>query len=221
MNAQPSSSFFAIPGEIRVSIYAYYLTFHYDDFKFSSRPYYTFLGERPLSRPLPALMLSCKRAYDEMRPAVHEEAVLRACMFEHGRRIGFAVHGSLRVSRLRRLVFQVAMEHANWNTCIGFFGHVMGSYAGGLRELVVDWEPRRGPASSGAIGFLAQQEGRMERRFFEAIAGAPGLEVVRIYGDVPTHWRDRLGGMIANRQDRAVKVVCVRQRWWREEYDGI
>ena len=215
VNAQSSSSFFDMPGEIREAIYAYYLAFHYSDFQFSSRPFFTFLGEREYSKPLPALTLSCKRAYNEMRSTVHEEAVLRACMFEHGKRIGLAVHGSLKLPRLRRLVFHVAMEHANWNTWMSFFSHVMGC-AEGLRELVVDWEPRRA-SSSGGIGYLAQQDSRMEKRFFEAIAGAPGLEVVRIHGDVASHWLERLEVMIANRQDRAVRVMSLKERWWRED----
>lgn len=214
INTQPSSFLFAMPGEIREAIYAYYLTFHYGDFEFSSRPFFTFLGEREFSKPLPALMLSCKRAYDEMRPTVHEEAVLRACMFEHGKRIGFAVHGNLRLRRLRRLVFHVAMEHANWNTWMSFFSHMM-DCANGLRELLVDWEPRRAP-SSGGIGYLAQQDSRMEKRFFETIAGAPGLETVRLHGDIPPHWLDRLEVMIANRQDRVVKVKSLKDKWWME-----
>ncbi|KAK7730585.1 hypothetical protein SLS53_008975 [Cytospora paraplurivora] len=217
INAQSGSSFFAIPGEIREDIYAYYLTFHYGDFEFSSRPFATFCSEEggDLSKPLPALMLSCKRAYNEMRSAVHEQAVLRACLFDHGRWIGFAVHGNLRVSRLRRLVLHVAMEHARWNTWIKFFDYVMGC-AGELRELVVDWEPRT-MQSSRSVGYLAQQESRMEGKFFEVIAGAPCLEAVRIHGEVPSHWRDRLEVMIANRQDRVVKVVCSKERWWRED----
>ncbi|KUI60973.1 hypothetical protein VP1G_08148 [Cytospora mali] len=217
IDAQSSSSFFALPGEIRENIYAYYLTFHYSDFDLSSRPFYTFWGEQAFSKRLPALMLSCKRAYDEMRPRVHEEAVMRACMFEHGRRIGFAVHGNLRVPRLRRLVFLVAMEHPNWNTWMKFFGDIVRS-AEGLKELVVDWEPRRA-ASSGGIGYLAQQESRMEKRFFEVIAGAPSLEAVRLHGDVPPHWAEKLKGMIANRQDKVVKVICLKERWWREDHE--
>lgn len=217
-NAQSSSPFFSIPGEIRKAIYAYYLTFHYRDFEISSRPCYMFRGEPAFSKPLPALMLSCKRAYHEMRPTVHEEAVMIACKFDGGQRIGFAVHGNLRIPRLRRLVFLVAMEHASWNTWMGLLGQVTGR-AEGLRELVVDWEPRWATLSGG-VRNLGQQESRKVKRFLQAIAGAPALEAVRIHGDIPPDWLDELKVMIANRLDRVIKVVCLKERWWRDVFDG-
>lgn len=78
INSQSSSSFFAIPSEIREAIYAYYpgLTFHHSDLELSRTP--MFRLEPALSKPLPALILGCKRAYRKMRPAVHEEAVMTA-----------------------------------------------------------------------------------------------------------------------------------------------
>lgn len=211
---QSGSSLFSIPGEVREIIYTFALSFRYSDFEFSSRPFYVFGGDPAFSRPLPALMLTCKRAHAELRARVQEEAVMRACMFEHGRRIGLAVHGTLRIPRLRRLVFHVAMEHANWNTWVKFFGYVLES-AGGLRELVIDWEPRRSP-SARRIGFMAQHEDRMERRLFKAVAGARHLESLRIHGDIPAHWAVELRHMLGER----VRMVCVRERWWLEDWES-
>lgn len=213
-NNQADSVLFETPGEIREVIYSFVLTFRYGDFEFSSRPFFVFWGERKFSRPLPALMLACKRAYAELQARVHGEAILRACMFEHGKRIGLAVRGSLRIPRLRRLVFHVAMEHANWNTWIKFFGHVLES-AEGLRELVIDWEPRRSPSTT-RVGFMAQHEDRMEKRLFEAVAGARHLESLRIHGDVPAHWAKELEQML----DGSVKMVCSKERWWLEDRES-
>ncbi|KAL1853606.1 hypothetical protein Daus18300_011729 [Diaporthe australafricana] len=213
-NNQNHSIFFDIPGEVREIIYSFALTIRYSDFEFSSRPFFVFWGERNFSTPLPALMLTCKRAYVEMRARVHEEAVLRACMFEHGRRIGVAVRGTFRIPRLRRLVFHVAMEHANWNTWVKFFGHVLES-AEGLKELVIDWEPRRSPMAT-RVGFMAQHEDRMEKRLFRAVAEAPHLESLRIHGHIPAHWVEELDQML----DGKVKVVCMRERWWLEDRES-
>lgn len=213
-DTQAGSPLFDIPGEIREAIYTFALAFRYSDFEFSSRPFYTFVLEPPFARPLPALMLTCKRAYAELRARVREEVILRACMFEHGKRLGLAVHGTLNIPRLRRLVFHVAMEHANWNTWIKFFAHVLES-AEGLKELVIDWEPRRCP-SPRRIGFLAQQEDRMEKRLFKAVAGAPHLESLRIHGDIPAHWAEELGQMLGG----DVRMVCVKEKWWREGWEG-
>lgn len=212
---QADSALFNIPGEIRQIIYSFALAFRYSDFEFSSRPFYNFGGDPASCRPLPALMLTCRQAYAELQAKVDEEAVLRACMFEHGRRIGLAVHGTLRIPRLRRLVFHVAMEHANWNTWVKFFGHVLES-AEGLKELVIDWEPRRSPSAATRVGFMAQHETRMEKRLFKAVAGARNLESLRIHGDIPAHWADELGNMLGDK----VRLVWVRERWWLEDWES-
>ncbi|KAI3393981.1 hypothetical protein diail_3342 [Diaporthe ilicicola] len=213
-NNQLDSWLFDIPGEVREIIYSFALTFRYGDFEFSSRPFFVFLGERNFSRPLPALMLTCKRAYAEMQARVHGEAILRACMFEHGKRIGLAVRGTLRIPRLRRLVFHVAMEHANCNTWVRFFGHVLES-AEELKELVIDWEPRRSRSAT-RVGFMAQHEDRMEKRLFKAVAGALRLESLRIHGDIPAHWAEELGRML----DGKVKMICLKERWWVEDRES-
>lgn len=222
-NDQPNSPLFQIPGEVREIIYAHALSFRYADFEFSNRPFHTFAGgdegqpEQPaFARPLPPLMLTCRRAYAELRDRVEGEAVLRACMFEHGRRIGLAAHGNLKFSRLRRLVFHVAMEHANWNTWFKFFAHVLEA-AGQLRELVIDWEPRRSSSYSSRVGFMALHEDRMERRLFGAVAGARRLESLRIHGEsVPPHWAEELGRVLGG----GVRVVFVKERWWREGWES-
>lgn len=212
---QANSPLFAILGEVREIIYSFALTLRYGDFEFSSRPFYTFVGEPAFARPLPALMLSCKRAYSELRARVQEEAILRACMFEHGRRIGLAVHGLLNMYRLRSLVLHVAMEHANWNTWVKFFAHVLES-AEGLKEQVIDWELRRYPSAT-RVGFMAQHEDRMERRLFKAVAGARHLESLRIHGDtVPAHWAEELGKMLGGN----VRMVFVKKQWWREGWES-
>ncbi|ROV96549.1 hypothetical protein VMCG_07825 [Cytospora schulzeri] len=220
IHTQSGSPFFAIPGGIREAIYTYYLTFHFRDIKLSGRPCFWASSDQPFSKPLPALMLSCKRAYHEMRPKVHEEAVMIACMFMgSSRKIGFAVHGNLRISRLRKLVFLVATDRSPWVTWMGFLRQVTGR-AEGLRELVVDWEPRW-TAVPGSTEEWGLQETRKVKRMFEVIDGAPALEVVTIHGDIPSDWLDELRVMIANKLDRVVKVKCLIERWSMEGRDDL
>ncbi|KAJ9137142.1 hypothetical protein NKR23_g9398 [Pleurostoma richardsiae] len=214
VDPQNQSLLFSLPWEVRENIYDRLLAFRYADFEHTTRPDHIFL-DNPHTKPLPPAMLACKRLYRELAPAVHQTAALRACMFEHGRRVGFAVHGNLRVGRLHVLYLLVAMEHANWNAWLRFAGEVL-RRAGELQELVVDWEPRRtgGGRTGGAAaakGFLAQHERRMEEQFFGVVAGVQTLETLRIHGDVPGYWLARLGEMTSAR------IVHSRTRWWKED----
>lgn len=219
MNGQADSVFFtAVPGEIRENIYSFYVAFDNADFHYSRLPSNTFLGKELFSRPLPALMMTCKRAYREMQDAVQEQAVLRAHRAGDRKRLGFAVHGKLRIPRLRRLVFQVMMEDANWGWWLRFFGCVM-KMAGELRELVVDWRLHKGqrPWNGGqsvapSKQFMARLEEKAEARLFETIAigSATGkLQTVTIHGDVSAHWCEQLQRILGER----VRVVVTETRW--------
>jgi hypothetical protein len=83
--------------------------------------------------------------------------------------------------------------------------------AQGLKELVIDWGPRRCP-SPRRIGFLAQHEDRMEKHLFNTITGTPHLETLRIHGDIPAHWEWELDQMLGGK----VRVIFVKEKWWRE-----
>jgi len=225
MNPQEASPYFALPQEVRDNIAAHLLAFHYSDFELTTRPGHVFLeggddGATPHAKPLPAAMLACRRLYRELAPHVHGTAVLRACMAEFGRRVGFAVHGTLRIERLRTLVLSVAMEHANWNTWLHFLRAVL-ERARGLRELIVDWEPRPVPTPEEAgapegkrTNFSVRQHAKMEEQFFGLLAGLEALELVRIHGNVPERWRTRLSEL------SKARIIMIKARWWRDDERG-
>lgn len=227
MHDQLNSPFFAVPGEIREGIYGFYLAFQDEDFHFSRLPSNAFLSKEPYSRPLPALMISCKRTYREMQAAVHEEAVLRAYRTGDRKRLGFAVHGTLRIPRLRKMVFQVVMEGVNWGWWLRFFGSVMET-AQELRELVVSWKLRKshGPWNGGqsvspSKQFMARLEEKAEARFVEAIVlgssnATSKLQTVTVHGDVPAHWCEQLQKALGG---RTRVVVVVKADAW--DADGL
>ncbi|KAI0399518.1 hypothetical protein F4802DRAFT_589104 [Xylaria palmicola] len=199
------SPLFALPREVRDRIYEVYLAFDHGDFVDTLRPHKLFLQDVPFSRPLPALMLTCKRAYREMRLMVHGHATMRVEM--HGRverRIGFAVHGILRLDRLRRLWLLIPLEHPNWNRWLYFFGDVL-RCALHLQVLVIDWSPR--PVAE--AGWDGQVSLKKEDEFFRMIGTLENLHTVRLHGDVPVRWVETLRRVVA-------RVVHDRCRWWRE-----
>lgn len=226
LDSQADSVLFAVPGEIREGIYSFYLAFDDADFQYSRLPSNTFLGNNPFSRPLPGLMTTCKRAYRELQAAVQETAILRAYRAQDRKRLGFAVHGTLRIPKLRKLVFQVMMEDAHWGWWLRFFAGVM-EMAEELRELVVDWKLRKGQKPwNGGHGvapskqFMARLEEKAEARFFEAVAvgGATGkLQTVTVHGDVPAHWCEQLEHMLCG----TTKVVVRKGPWSADEYGMV
>lgn len=154
-----------------------------------------------------------------MQDAVHEEAVLRAYRAGHRKRLGFAVHGTLRIPRLHRLVCEVVMEDANRGWWLHFFAQVMEA-AGKLRELVVDWRLRRSrrPWNGGqsvvapSKQFMARLEGKAEGRFFDAVVvgTATGqLRRVTLQGHVPAHWSEQLARKLGCCARVVVVVVVV------------
>lgn len=213
MELQLQSPLFArFPYEVRERVFAHLLAFRHGDFEYTLQPGDVFLYKTHV-KPLPPAMLACKRLYRELAPAVHHGAALRTCMFASGSRVGFAVHGTLRVERLHTLHLLVAMEHSNWNAWLRFLREVL-ARAGALRELLVDWEPRRVLTTSGRgkKGWMAGHEGRMEEQFFGVIAGLEELELVRLYGErVPDHWKGRLEELTNAR------IIHSRVSWWRED----
>ena len=208
---QSQSPLFSLPQEVRDNIWSYLIAFRYEDFELTTRPDYVFL-EHVHTKPLPPAMLACKRAYHELNPTVQHTAALRACMFEFGKRVGFAVHGTLKVERLRKLYLVVAMEHANWNSWLRFLQEVL-VRADSLRELVIDWEPRL--AVGTGRGFLAAHERRMEESFLQVVAGLKQLDVIRIHGSVANAWKLKLKGLAD------VRVIANPIRWWREEWKSV
>ncbi|KAI1081782.1 hypothetical protein F5B20DRAFT_535360 [Whalleya microplaca] len=206
---QAQSPFFSLPQEVRDHIYELYLTFNHTfnhtDFGDTLRPRHMYMDVAAYSRPLPALMFSCKRAYQELASAVHGQALMRVEMRgRNERRIGFAIHGTLHFDRLVKLWLLVATEHTNWNRWLSFFGEVI-QRARNLKALVIDWEPRVFPYSEWA----GRVNTKKEDEFFGIIASLKTLEVIEIHGSIPDGWKSRLEGI-------AKHVVYYRYRWWRE-----
>ncbi|KAI1112378.1 hypothetical protein F5Y14DRAFT_421979 [Nemania sp. NC0429] len=207
---QASSPLFSLPSEVRDNIYDFYLTYDDSDFNDSLRPRDLYLDD-VYSRPLPALMRSCKQAYQEISPKVHEQAAMRVVMRgqvitnrRSMHRIGFAVHGTLRFDRLRTLFLLVPLEYPLWNKWLGFFSDVV-RRAPRLRVLVVDWAPRplTDDGATGRVSFSNEDD------FFDIIARLTELHKLYVYGDISARWIDKLTNLVP-------RMVHYRSRWWRE-----
>lgn len=221
IHQQPTSPLFMLPSEIRQRIYSYYLSFTPADFAAGEtlRPTHTYLDEdegdegRPRhSRPLPALMLACRRAYAELAPLAHGAAAVRVQRrgaYEE-RRVGVAFHGILRLQRLRRLVLVVEMGHANWNAWVPFFVGLV-ARAPALEHLVIDWAPWDAEAGAKKVGWQRRQHEHKEDEFLRAVEGLRELKTVWLYGrGVPRGWRERI------EKNTGVKVLMFPHRWWSE-----
>lgn len=202
---QLNSPLFSLPLEIRTRIYDFYLAFDDRDFGYTKRPLFVYLDNGEYSKGLPSLMLACKRSYQEMRTQVHHESILRVLMSQWSPRIGFAVHGNLRYDRLHKLHLIVSMEHPYWNRWLGFFEEIARRISG-LRELVIDWEPRQFNLS----GREAALHEKKEDHFLRLVGGLKELRLIRLYGDIPPHWTKKLEEMTAAR------IMSYKLRWWKE-----
>ncbi|OTA87772.1 hypothetical protein M434DRAFT_134500 [Hypoxylon sp. CO27-5] len=204
-NIQDNSRLFSLPKEVRDCIYSFYLFPSHDDFVETLRPHQRFLNSEAYSQPLPALMHTCKRVYQDMSPLVHDQAIMRVEM--HGsleRRISFAVYGTLRFERLRKFCLLVPLEHPNWNRWLYFFADVL-SHCTNLRTLVIDWSPRPVPSHNWA-GRVNQKK---EDEFLRAVLALEALHTVKIHGNAPYRW-------VAQLHESKRRVIQDPCRWWRE-----
>ncbi|KAL0934812.1 uncharacterized protein CTRU02_209403 [Colletotrichum truncatum] len=205
---QNSSQLFQLPWEIREQIYAYYLSFDLEDFGDTLRPLHLYIEQEGYAKPIPPLMLTCKRAYREVHRQVHSDAVMRVHTAGWGGpRVGFAVHGTLRFERLQRLYVLVAMEYPNWNRWLGMFSEVS-QRATNLSELVIDWEPR--PSSGSIKGWEAKLAEKKQNEFFNILSGLKNLQVIRFHGEMPTGWRERF------EKETPATLFSYRFKWWKE-----
>jgi hypothetical protein len=224
IHEQLTCPLFGLPAEIRQRIYSYYLSFTPADFAAGEtlRPTHTYLdedeskgkhGTRPHhSRPLPALMLACQRAYAELAPLAHGAAAVRVQRrgaYEE-RRVGVAFHGVLRLQRLRRLIVVVEMEHANWNAWVAFFVDLV-ARAPALEHLVIDWAPWDAEVGAKKVGWQRRQHENKEDEFLRAAEGLRELKTVWLYGrGIPQGWRERI------EKNTEAKVLKFQDRWWSE-----
>ncbi|KAJ9133621.1 hypothetical protein NKR19_g8984 [Coniochaeta hoffmannii] len=218
IHQQLTCRLFGLPSEIRQRIYSYYLSFTPADLAAGEtlRPTHTYLDEdesRPRHcRPLPALMLACRRGYAELAPLAHGAAAVRVQRrgaYEE-RRVGVAFHGVLWLWRLRRLVLVVEMEHANWNAWVPFFVGLV-ARAPALEHLVIDWAPWDAEIGAKKVGWQRRQHENKEDEFLRAVEGLRELKTVWLYGrGVPQGWRERI------EKNTGAKVLKFRDRWWSE-----
>ncbi|KAI0533299.1 hypothetical protein GGR58DRAFT_124739 [Xylaria digitata] len=203
---QANSPFFSLPSEVRDRIYDFYLAYDHSDFGDTLRPGKLYLeNDTVYSRPLPALMRSCKRAYQEMCLTVHGEAVMRVEMRGRvERRIGFAVHGTLRFDRLQKLWLLVPLEYPNWNRWLKFFGDVV-RCSPNLKVLIIDWAPK----VTQAKGWDERVNAKKEDEFCDIIESLKELHTLKIHSNISARWIDRLRSSVP-------RVIQYRSRWWRE-----
>ncbi|KAI0599199.1 hypothetical protein F4775DRAFT_551865 [Biscogniauxia sp. FL1348] len=128
------------------------------------------------------------------------------------RRIGFAVPGGapLRLASLHTLYLLVAMEYANWNGWLGFFGEVLLQHARGLTTLVVDWKPRSVGGGDNSSSWSGKMHRKKEDELLRVVAAAPSLQLLKLYGDVPKRWTDYL------EENSEIRIVRYPFPWWVE-----
>lgn len=209
MDEQNNSPLFLAPSEVRSRIYEYYLAFTYQDFADTIRPTHTYLeATTPHSTALPSLMLTCRRAYADLREDVHSSAALRVYLpgLRRERRVGFAVHGTLRLERLRRLFLVIDMDHPYWNSWLEFLG-ALAARTPGLEHLTIDWGPCLVVPISGWDRRLAEKK---DDEFLQVLCSMATLQTVWMYGQVPRHWKQRI------EQDTKATVRSFPYRWWKE-----
>ncbi|KAI8953443.1 hypothetical protein F4801DRAFT_588348 [Xylaria longipes] len=166
-----TSTLFLIPFEVRQIIYEYYLSFtdyDYVWFRRSRLCHMYFIDDQPHSTALPSLMLTCKRAYAELRSDVHSTVYFRSFCCDTG--IGVAVHGILRLERLHRL-FLVINENYDWVRLLRSFGDLIDRMSA-LEHVTIDW--KHWPLKES-----------VESSLFEMLESMTSLRTVRIYGQVP------------------------------------
>ncbi|KAK9425931.1 hypothetical protein SUNI508_12732 [Seiridium unicorne] len=210
MDDQTNSLLFAVPSEIRNRIFQYYLTFNNDDFADSLRPTHTYLDAvKPHSTTLPALVLACKRACSELLPKVQSTAALRVRRpgLRKERRVGFAVHGMLRLERLQRLFLIIDMDYPYWNAWLDFLQAVLDRARPTLEHCTIDWAPR--PVTT-AVGWQAKQAEKKDRAFIQLLNSMERLQTVWIYGQAPGHWKQMI------KQGTMAIVKTFPYRWWKE-----
>jgi len=224
---QFTSPLFSLPFEIRSRIYAYYLSFTPSDFTIGEtvRPTHMYLdpvdgnnkprdGDVGYTRPLPSLMLTCRRAYGELAPLAHGLAAVRirpGGAYEE-RRIGVAFHGILKFEQLRRLIVVVEMGHASWNLWVPFIVGLVGRTPG-LEHLVVDWAPWDSEIEATKVGWRRRLYEKKEGEFLELVEGLRELRTVTLHGRVPRDWKGRI------EKATGTRVVVVPERWWSDAWD--
>ncbi len=206
-DAQLSSKLLCLPFELLERIYDAYLAFGLDDFDDTLRPFHVYLDNGEYHKPLPPLMLTCKRTYNELRDKVHTEAAIKVYMMEFGARLGFAVHGTLRYARLKTLYLVVAMEHAYWNRWMAVFEEVA-NRAQDLKEIIIDWHPRL--VQNRVVQWEIKMNKKKEDQFFQLLGEFKHLQVIRLHGNVPPNWR------VALQEVTDARLVVVNDKWWKD-----
>ncbi|TRX91430.1 hypothetical protein FHL15_007654 [Xylaria flabelliformis] len=198
------SILFTVPLEIRQLIYEYYLSFEHSDTICHERQWEAFLKySKPLSAPLPSLMVTCKRIYIELRSDVHSTAVVQFIgpeRFWPGLHIHTTVHGILRFERLHHLVMQVNEESLRGP--VWFFLEAVAGKMCVLEHLTIDWE------------FTLRAEEHNEnhkRRFLQALHSITSLRTIRINGCPRRSWRQAIEQEMIGTN---VVIRIFRNRWW-------
>jgi hypothetical protein len=97
------------------------------------------------------------------------------------------------------------MEHPNWNRWLNFFSEVT-SRGVHLNTLIVDWEPRPIVAKN----WVGRMNRKKEDEFLGVITGMKQVRLIKLYGEIPSYWKEKLGEISGKR------VIYYPFRWWRE-----
>ncbi len=173
-----------LPAEVREMIYRYYLIFTWDIFSTTRRPQAD-LFDNPPNRPLPELMKTCKRLYQELVPRAFGCAAL---WVHHGDYIqwwgpdvlcGVAVYGPLRYSRLAKLVIIIHSPHSRTWRLTGVVYEIL-RRSTELREIV--FELRTLPETVEQLETWIRDQ---KQNLVPALRQLEKLEILRLRGKVP------------------------------------
>ncbi|KAI0863403.1 hypothetical protein F4860DRAFT_511797 [Xylaria cubensis] len=227
------SPLFNIPLEVRQLIYEYYLSFtdwdfqDYKTWKTASdselvscgdllnpifiRQWKTYFDEPLSGIALPSLMLTCKRAYAELRCDVRSTAVFRIDhpMVDVRPFVSFAMYGTLHFERLRHLSIRIEMRYLYGSRWSIFFESIA------RRSCILEHLTMDCLVGSNCLYEPDSWETieNDERRFLQALDSITSLRSIWVYGKMPKSWER---GLEQGMNGRDVAMRRFPYRWWRE-----
>ncbi|KAI1741922.1 hypothetical protein F4680DRAFT_446469 [Xylaria scruposa] len=222
------SPLFMVPLEVRQLIYDYYLSIlisdcerYLDELPWKERwsnaglsnpkfkqQWETCFDKLPSGVALPSLMLTCKRAYAELRSDVHSATEFHITCVGTGYDpfVSFSNYGILRFQRLRRLSIVIKMSFYIHASGWSFIFESIARRTWVLEHLTIDWVVGSDPTIPGWETLENE-----ERRFLQALKSITSLRTIRIYGKMPESYERGIEQVMNGRN---VVIRKFPYQWW-------